>query len=199
MSCCAILLPAAGASSRMRGGDKLLEQVAGKPVLHEIARRALDVSALVAVTLRPDDSARHAALDGLPVQRITTPDAAQGMAASLRAGAVWAASTKANALMIALPDMPGITADDMRDLIAAQFLAPDTALRAASADGMPGHPVILPRALWPDMAHLRGDQGARRLFASHPPRLHALPDARAVQDLDTPEDWAAWRAQNPAA
>jgi molybdenum cofactor cytidylyltransferase len=199
MNRCAILLPAAGASSRMRGGDKLLEQVAKKPVLREMVQRALDTSTLLAVTLRPDDPARHAALDGLPVQRIMIPDAPEGMAASLRAGALWAASTEATALMIVLPDMPGITVEDLHSMIAAHALTPDTPLRASSADGTPGHPVILPRTFWGRMAHLRGDEGARQLFATHPPVLHRLEDARATQDLDTPEAWADWRSENPEA
>ena len=35
-----ILLLAAGSSSRMRGGDKLIEPVAGEPLLTRIARAA---------------------------------------------------------------------------------------------------------------------------------------------------------------
>ena len=197
MTGCAILLPAAGASSRMRGGDKLLEQVGDAPVLRMMAQRALALGWPVAVTLRPADNARRACLDGLGLVQIDVPDAAAGMSASLRAGGVWAAGTSADALLIALPDMPGITSDDLRALISAQAQHPDQPLRAAASDGTPGHPVILPRAVWPLLAGLTGDEGARRIFAAHTPRLHRLAGTRAVQDLDTPEDWALWRNTTP--
>jgi len=191
---CAILLPAAGASRRMRGGDKLLEQVEGRAVLRVIAERALAVSPQVAVTLRPEDAARRAAVAGLPLTLLDAPDATEGMAASLRAGAVWAIGLNVAALMIALPDMPDITVQDMRALITDQSRHPAQPLRACDQALTPGHPTILPRALFPEMLALSGDTGARDLLRAHPPRLHPLPGRRALADLDTPEDWAEWRA-----
>ncbi|TVP68762.1 MAG: nucleotidyltransferase family protein [Rhodobacteraceae bacterium] len=191
---CAILLPAAGAATRMRGQDKLLEHVNGQPILRHVAQLALTVSAHLAVSLRDPDPARQKSLEGLPLTRLCLPDASEGMAASLRAGASWAMVLPVGALMIALPDMPDITAQDMRALIAAQAAHSTQALRASDMAGRAGHPVILPRRLFADMLQLRGDEGARQLLRRHPPRLHPLQGKRALTDLDTPEDWAAWRA-----
>ncbi len=98
--------------------------------------------------------------------------------------------------MIALPDMPEITAGDMRALIAAQARDPERPLRACDAAQRMGHPVVLPRALFPAMQRLCGDMGARSLLQAHPPRLHPLPGSRALRDLDTPEDWAEWRRRS---
>jgi len=190
---CAILLPAAGASRRMRGADKLLEWLGNAPLLRVIAERALSASAHVAVTLPPNAQARAQALDGLPVQMLPVPDAAEGMAASLRAGAEWAMGLPADALMIALPDMPDVTAADMKALIAAQARRPDQPLRARTAAGVAGHPTLLPRALLPRVMGMQGDTGARALLRTHPPRLFTLAGDRAATDLDTPEDWARWR------
>lgn len=190
----AVLVPAAGASSRMGGRDKLLEPVAGQPLLRLVAKRALALTPHVAVTLREPDPARDAALAGLELRRLPVPDAAEGMSASLRAGAAWALCGPCSVVMVLLPDMPDVTEDDLRHLMAAHLQAPDQPLRAASAGGAPGHPVLLPRALWPRMALLSGDQGARALFADHLPRLFPLEGARALTDLDTPEAWARWRA-----
>jgi len=197
-SACAIVLPAAGASRRMRGGDKLLEQVEGRAVLRVIADRALAASPYVAVTLRPDDAARADVLGAIALTRLPVPDADEGMAASLRAGAQWAIALPVNALMIALPDMPDITEADMRALIADQASQPDRPLRASDDTGKAGHPTILPRELFADMLALTGDTGARALLQANRPRLHALPGNRALADLDTPEDWAEWRARSHA-
>ncbi|WP_327787076.1 nucleotidyltransferase family protein [Rhabdonatronobacter sediminivivens] len=191
----AIVLPAAGTSSRMGGADKLLEPVDAVPLLQVMAGRACATGAAVAVTLRPGDTARATVLEGLPLSVIAVPDAGEGMAASLRAGARWATG-RAGALMVLLPDMPGITSADMTALFAAWQDNPERPLRAATADGQPGHPVILPPARWPAMARLQGDAGARDLVTDA--GLHPLPGQRAVTDLDTPTAWAAWRAGHAA-
>jgi molybdenum cofactor cytidylyltransferase len=44
---------------------------------------------------------------------------------------------------------------------------------------------------------LTGDTGAREVLKRHSDRVHLVPlkGDRALTDLDTPEDWAAWRAR----
>ncbi|MBE0452328.1 MAG: nucleotidyltransferase family protein [Roseovarius sp.] len=188
----AVLLPAAGASRRMRGRDKLLEVVRGRALLRERAEVALSVSADVLVTLPPGGGPRAAVLEGLPVARLNVPDAAEGMAASLRAGAEWVQARGASALMVLLPDMPDLTAGNLKTVL--QAFDEKTILRATSEDGRPGHPVIFPAALLPELAILSGDEGARALLRDRPVTLLPLPGERAITDLDTPEAWAAWRA-----
>jgi len=186
-----ILIPAAGASSRMRGGDKLLEQVDGTAQLARAATAALATGCPVAITLRPDDAARRATLDGLPVTLIPVPDASLGMSASLRRGA--AACPPGHALMVLPADMPDIGAMDLGRMLIAQSDHPDRILRATGQDGSPGNPVLFPPRLVPSFADLSGDEGARRLMAEEKPLPVMLPVRRALTDLDTPEDWAVWR------
>ena len=92
--------------------------------------------------------------------------------------------------------MPDLTAADLAQLIDAFNETPEQILRG-SANGMPGHPVILPIHLMPELMQLTGDEGARSVLQRHAAliRLIALPDQHALTDLDTPEDWARWRAQ----
>jgi CTP:molybdopterin cytidylyltransferase MocA len=190
-----ILIPAAGSSSRMRGGDKLLEQVGGVPLLR---RQAIMAAALapVLVTLPPGRPARAAALKGTGLLMRILPDAAEGMAVSLRAGA---RAAQGRALMVLPADMPDIDATDLATLIAEAAARPDAILRGTGADGTPGHPVVFPPDLLPELATLQGDEGARAVLRRHAPRIHPvpLPGRHALTDLDTPEDWAAWRTANP--
>lgn len=189
-----ILIPAAGTASRMRGGDKLLEEVGGEPMLRRQARLARLVCAAVIVTLRQDDPARHKALAGLDITALPVPEAAEGMAASIRAGA----SAAQGAVMILPGDMPELTAADLRAVIDAFDQDRSAICRGTAADGTPGHPVILPADLRAELLALRGDEGARKLLQRHKARVHliALPDQHAITDLDTPEAWAIWRAHN---
>jgi molybdenum cofactor cytidylyltransferase len=147
--------------------------------------------------LPPDAPARRAALDGLGVGIVEAPDWAEGMAASIRAG-LGAVADRADAVVILLADMPEVGARDIDRLIAAFDPAGGREIcRAVAADGTPGHPVLFGRRFFESLAALRGDRGARDLvregadFVTDVP----TPGAAAVTDLDTPEDWAAWRAR----
>lgn len=192
----AILILAAGASSRMKGADKLLQQIDGQPLLRRLAEAARGTECPVLVTLPAAPGPRQAVLADLPLTPVAVPDAALGMAHSIRAG-IAALPDGCAAAMILPADMPEIDAQDlrrMRDIW--RGAAPDALLRATSAEGKPGHPVIFPARCFEALKNLQGDQGARSLLR-HPddkPLLVALPGNHALTDLDTPQDWARWRA-----
>jgi CTP:molybdopterin cytidylyltransferase MocA len=117
------------------------------------------------------------------------------MSASLRAGAQWAQALAAPGLMILLADLPELETRDLLALAARFAAAPDKAWRATDAGGRPGHPVIVPARLLPALARVTGDAGARALLASEQVGHLCLPGKRATTDLDTPEQWTAWRAR----
>lgn len=177
----------------MRGADKLMEPVEGVPLLRRQARVALATGAPVIVTLPLDRPARNAALAGLDLVTVPVPDAAQGLSASIRAG-VRAAG--ARPVLVLLADLPEITTDDLSRLLVRHAAIPDLILHGTAADGTPGHPVLFPIWALPGLAVLTGDSGARDLLRQHRDKTEfiALPARHAVTDLDTPEDWAAWRA-----
>ena len=193
----AAVVLAAGAARRMRGRDKLLEPVAGRPMLRAVAEAALASRARpVAVVLPPDAPARAEAIAGLAVETVIAADCAEGMAASLRAGLA-AVEARADAVLVLLADMPEVDAADIDRLIAAFDPAEAREIvRAATADGRPGHPVLFGRRFFEDLRGLGGDQGARSILAAAADFVVEVPTAgeAALVDLDTPEDWAAWRA-----
>lgn len=190
-----IVILAAGRSLRMGWRDKLLEPLGNPPILQVVALRALATGARVIVVLPPDRPARAAVLAGLPVRCVTAEDAAAGMTASLRAGIGDARG--ANGAMILPADMPGLQTADLRRLLDEFAADPTRILRAASDTGQPGHPAIFPADLFADLMALTGDEGGRSVIARHRDRvtLVPLPGDRATLDLDTPDDWAAFRAR----
>lgn len=193
-----ILILAAGASRRMNGRDKLLEDVAGHPLLCHVVRRAVATGHPVLVALPQGDQRRRAALDGGAAQIVTVQDADLGMAQSLRTG-VQAAPDDFRAILVTLADMPDITTDDYLSLINSFASDPNLNIhRAASHDGTAGNPVLLPKWVLKDPDIFTGDAGARHLLRQHQDhiKLVPLPENHAITDLDTPADWAAWRARN---
>lgn len=193
-----LIVLAAGRSSRMRGADKLLESVDGKPLIRrqaEIARAA--TKGAVIVTLPCNAPARLKAIEGCDVNVIPVPDAAEGMSASLRR-ALTALPNDVPAAMVLLSDLPELTSADLiRVRDAVDVNSPTLIWRGATAQGAPGHPVVFANCLFHELCALSGDTGGAEVVARHRDQtcLVPLPKEHARRDLDTPEDWAAWRAQ----
>jgi len=197
MSDLPILLLAAGQSRRMRGRDKLMEEIDGVPLLRRVAGRACDAGiGPVLVALPPAPHPRHDALAGLPITPVPVPDAALGLSASLKR-ALAVVPAQAQAAMILLADLPEISAQDIRIVAQSVEIKPSNLIwRGAAEDGKPGHPVVVARALFAELSRLSGDTGAQAVIRRHADQvaLVPLPGRHALCDLDTPEDWDAWRA-----
>ena len=195
-----VIILAAGASSRMGGADKLLQQVDGMPLIARQARLAGAVTTgPVIVALPPEPHPRYAALKGMGVTPCPVAEADEGMNASLRV-AVAALPSDAPGFMLLLADLPDLFEDDLRAVLGAvDFSAKNLVWRGATEDGQPGHPAVFHRDLIPAFADLTGDSGGREVVAMAGDRVELipLPGQRARHDLDTPEAWAAWRAANP--
>ena len=196
-----ILILAAGQSRRMRGADKLVEEVDGVPLLRRQARNArAATTGRVVVTLPPAPHPRHDLLSALDVERLPVPDAEEGISASLRSGV--AALEDAPVLMILLSDLPELTENDLRRVMAAVDLGSDTLIwRGATVDGKPGHPIVIRKSLYDGFLGLDGDNGGRDILSARRHKMHLvkLAGERALRDLDTPEDWSEWRAEKAAS
>jgi molybdenum cofactor cytidylyltransferase len=188
MNVAAIVL-AAGRGARFdatRG--KLLADYGGRPLVRRAVEAALDskASKTIVVTGHARDEIERA-LAGLPVVFAYNPDFASGMASSLRAGLAHAADS-ASALAV-LADMPDVTSAILDRLIAAFNCGPDRAAVAPVYQGRRGNPVLLGRRLFPRLALLKGDEGARRLLDSTEGVLEiAVNDRSVLVDIDTRED-----------
>ncbi len=199
-----ILVLAAGASSRMRGRDKLLQLVKGKPILRLVTDVALATGAPVYVTLPLAADMRRLALGDTTAKIVEVADASHGMSRSISCGVAAIAATDTgpkDGVMILPADMPGFSTKVLADLISRFRAEPDLIWRGASINGTPGHPAIFPRDLWESLAAVTGDEGGRSVLKTHADRVRVvpLPGEMAVLDLDTPEDWAAYLGRPPAS
>ena len=120
------------------------------------------------------------------------------MGASLRTA--FAALPACKAAMLVLGDLPELTENDLSCVGQAVDPEAQTEIwRGATEAGKPGHPIVFAASLFPEIAGLKGDAGGQAVVAGAAGRiaLIPLPGNRARRDLDTPEDWAVWRAEHP--
>ena len=179
----AAIVLAAGLSSRF-GADKLLHPYAGKPLAAHIADTlvAMPLAHRIAIC-PPEPSPRAKLFRDRGFEIITNAEPQRGMASSLALGAQRALDLGADALLVCLADMPNVTSEHLLRLIAATE-ASDTA--ATQFAGTRSPPAIFTRRLFPELAALSGDHGARHLLAQAT-LIEAPPEL--AKDFDTPADF----------
>ncbi|MBD8689372.1 MULTISPECIES: nucleotidyltransferase family protein [unclassified Rhizobium] len=187
----AIVLLAAGMSSRtaQSGAHKLLAEFDGIPLLRKMAMIAGQSNAAsVTVVLGHRHEEIGAVLDGLEVALVVNANHALGMASSIASGLSVPQAKGADGVMVMLADMPKITGEHLKQMIATFEHTERLAIVRAVADGKPGNPVILPRAMFEDLSRLEGDVGARDLIkASGLQIIDVELGSAALMDVDTPE------------
>ena len=193
------ILLAAGFSRRMGDNDKLLMKVDNVSLLERSAM-AMTRSNLdhVIVVIQADNDDRRSAVERHSVSLVEVPveAAATGMATSMRAGLA-AVPEGTEAVVIALADMPDVSEEHINRLIEAFSPQDDREIcRAIAENGTPGHPVLFGERFFENLALLEGDRGARELLGRASRFLVDVPTSGlgAIIDLDTKEDWSAWRA-----
>ncbi len=193
---------AAGHGSRF-GTNKLLQKNAAGLALASLSARALQgIACKVAVVskqARPLEVLYQNA--GFQIVQVPSeaeaPCAPSGMSLSLRCGV--AACVQAHGWIIALADMPGVSAHTVRQIATA--LEMGAPLVACRYRGQRGNPVGFSQAFGPALMNLSGDQGARALLQLHSNSIHWLDvdDPGILFDVDTPADWQRWLALEASA
>lgn len=183
------VLLAAGRSSRMGGGDsKLLLpwRPDGVPIVAAVAGtlRAGGLERVVAV-LGYQADAVAAALGPLVVATVHNPSFERGLSTSIAAGV--GAAGDADGWLLALGDMPAVTAPTVRALLGAFAAAPPPAIAVPVCGGRRGNPVLFGAAWREELLGLQGDRGARRLLEDHPQGVVevAVTDEGIFADVDT--------------
>jgi molybdenum cofactor cytidylyltransferase len=183
----AVLVLAAGRSSRMGGRNKLLEPVGGRPMVSHVVDAAIASRAQMVVVVSGHQAEDvEAALGGRPVVFVRNPDFAEGLSTSLRRG-LSALPRDVDAVVVCLGDMPLIRASTI-DALAAGF-APEAgrAICVPSFEGRRGNPILWGRRFFAEMAASTGDSGARRLLSEYAELVHEVPVAspEIFMDVDT--------------
>ena len=181
---------AAGMSTRM-GQNKLLMKLEGETLVRRVVGRVskAGVDSLV-VVLGHDADRVQDALEGLPYTPVFNRDYERGVSSSLRAGMHAVSGMPVQAAVVALADMPFVTAAMIKTLIAKyrQGAAP---LVVSDYAGVNAPPMLYDRTLFPELVAYGGEGCGKHVVKRH---RHEAESAawpqEALTDLDTPEDYA---------
>lgn len=181
----AAIILAAGSGTRM-GGPKALLRFEGETLLQRAARMAQGAGCVPVIAVVGDWEPGPLS----PTVRVVhNPEAAEGMASSLRHG-VAALPPEAVSTLLLVVDQPLVDGALLRRLLA--LVAKDPSRPAACAyAGTLGIPAVLPRRLFPELLALRGDRGAKAILLREDTAV--LPFAEGAVDLDEPQDLARFK------
>jgi molybdenum cofactor cytidylyltransferase len=174
----AAVVLAAGRSTRMGGPNKLLADIAHRPLVRIAAEEALASRAkpVIVVTGHQREQV-ETALAGLPVQLVHNPDFADGLGTSVKAG-IAAVPTDVDGAIVCLGDQGAL-------VVMPTF------------EGKRGNPVLWSRRFFPDLMAIEGDVGARYLIGRYSEAVVEVPleGKAALVDVDTPEALVGVRAE----
>ncbi|WP_336056271.1 molybdopterin-binding/glycosyltransferase family 2 protein [Nitratireductor sp. CH_MIT9313-5] len=182
------LLLAAGQSRRMGAANKLLARMEGQSLVRRSAEM-LEKATLsgVSVVVGHEANRIRDELKDLAVNFTENELYASGLASSLKAG-IRVLPTESDAILVMLADMPRVETAHIDLMVDAFRKSGGTAVIRATHSGKRGNPVILPRALFPEIEKLEGDTGARHIVESTELPVIDVEIGRAAHlDLDTPE------------
>ncbi len=180
----------AAGEGRRFGGQKLLEPLGDRPLVQH-AVDAANASSLdpIVLVVGADADEVLARVNVGRARAVRNPDYATGQASSLQAGL--GEIGEADAAVVLLGDMPGVT-PALLDALVARQRASGSAAVVSVWRGRRMPPTFLHGDLWPAVRALRGDVGARDVLAGRDDVAELEVDAPlgALDDVDTREDHA---------
>ena len=185
----AIIL-AAGASRRL-GQPKQLLRYNGETLLERAIRIAAESGAAPVIAVL---GAHHlqigSAVSFSRAAAIINPHWEQGIASSIHAGleAIEQIAPASSGALILPCDQLRLSADHLRGLFAAFAAQTEPSIAVSTYADVLGIPAVFPRAAFPHLLALQGDNGARVLLLNPPCPVISIPFAGGEIDIDEPAD-----------
>lgn len=183
---------AAGASRRLGQAKQLVMHQGEELVRLTLRAAAASRCAGVCVVLGANAHQVMPAVLGIGAEVVHNPEWETGMASSIARGVAWADGRGYDAIVLCVCDQPYLSAAHLDALIREHETTGDViASRYHAAVGVP---TVFPRASFPSLLALTGDQGARGLLRTG--IVREVPWDAGAMDVDTPQDLDQLRAAN---
>lgn len=192
----AILLLAAGASSRM-GQSKQLLSIDGEPLLLRTTKSALKSQAHTTVVVLGANAEKHeAVIQHLPVSIIVNEEWKKGMGSSLKSGLNHLISNHPDvkAILVIVCDQPLLTTV-LLDKIISSYRETNKNIIASVYAEMPGVPALFDQSLFAQLLQLGDQQGAKKVILENSDLVHSIDWPEGEIDLDTSDDYLKFNSK----
>lgn len=183
---------AAGYSSRMKGKNKLMLEISGRPVIEHVIKNVLNSNIkTVAVIVGNHKEKLMPILQKYPIKIVENTNFSEGISSSIKQAAA-SLPHFTSAVMVFLGDMPLIRPQTINEIL-CQYLKNSCLIAAPVYRGKRGHPVLFDKVLFPEMLKLSGDVGAGSILKAHYQDVCRVnvDDPGILLDVDRPEDFLA--------
>jgi len=175
------------------GRLKQLLPYRGKTLVeHAVAQAAEADFDPIAVVLGANSLAVREVLLGTDTLIVENLHWQSGVGSSIAAGVqgLEASGADPEAIAILLSDQPLVTAEHLKRMVSLLSQSASSVVAARYAEAL-GVPAIFKRDLFPRLASLSGETGARSLLRDSHQQVLSFDLPEAAMDVDTPDDFAA--------
>jgi molybdenum cofactor cytidylyltransferase len=185
-----LIVLAAGKSTRMRGTNKLLVKIRGKPLIRRVVEAALQskVDEVIVVLGWEADKIRNA-LAELPCHMVLNKNYEKGQSTSVKAG-LGEVGEATRAILVLPGDVPMIDPRSI-NLVIDEYAHGKYPIIIAAHKGRPGHPILLDKQLFKEIELINEQTfGLKALVKKHEgvARLVETGSPNVLRDVDTQED-----------
>ncbi|MEH6546620.1 MAG: nucleotidyltransferase family protein [Sneathiella sp.] len=186
-----VLLLAAGQSRRMGAENKLLMPFKAITLIRHVTEQLISANiGEITVVIGFDAERVNNEISDLPVKFCHNRDFEAGQMSSVRAGSR-AITGRSSGMMVALSDMPFLTAEDYCHLHRRFSVQTEPKILIPDYAGERGNPIIIPRKFVADIATGAMNAGCKKLVHDHPEKteIYNVNSSAYVADVDTPGDY----------
>lgn len=185
-----LIVLAAGKSTRMRGRNKLLSKVDGKPIVRRVVEAALNskVDEVLVVVGWESQRVRQTIAD-LPCRFVLNKEFEMGQSSSVKAGLRGMGPTT-QAILVLPGDIVNIDPRSINKVVEAYALV-KAPIVVASHGGRPGHPILLAKELFEEILRIDEETfGLKSVVKRHAEEVKRVEtdSDNVIWDVDTPED-----------
>ena len=185
-----LIVLAAGKSTRMRGRNKLLIKIDGKPMIRKVVESALASKAdEVIVVLGWQARQVRKELVDLPCYFVVNKNYVRGQSSSVKAG-LSEVGVATRAVLILPGDVARIDPISI-NMVIREFDPTQSPIVVAAHNGRSGHPILIAKELFSEIQQIDEARfGLKSVVKNHEAqvRLVETGSENVLRDVDTPED-----------
>lgn len=186
----AIVLLAAGSSTRMRRPKQLLPWDEVTLIEFQLKKLSkLNYPVYVVLGSAADEILQH--ITNYEVRIVINENWKSGMGTSVSAGMhqVFADLPKSKAVMYALIDQPLVSTLHLQKLIDSFVPGQEQIVVSRSEDGWLGVPALYDSTYFSELEKLTGESGAKTLIKKYPEKVLAIDAGDSLKDMDTQDSY----------